>query len=74
MVTSKELVKEICSTSSGKKEKVVGVEEEASGADDMWESLQVASPLMYGIDERADEFIARIKAEMQLQEMMARRL
>lgn len=74
MVTSKELVKEICSTSSGKKEKVVGVEEGASGADDMWESLQVASPLMYGIDERADEFIARIKAEMQLQEMMARRL
>ncbi|KAJ0111389.1 hypothetical protein Patl1_01778 [Pistacia atlantica] len=51
-------------------------EEKASGgaADDMWESLALASPQMNGIDQRAEEFIKRFRAEMQFQEMMARRL
>lgn len=44
------------------------------GPDDMWESMVLASPQMQGIDERADEFIARFRAEMNHQEMMARRL
>ncbi|PSR94870.1 Formin-2 like [Actinidia chinensis var. chinensis] len=53
-----------------------GVEgqEETSEADEIWESLGLASPMMQGIDERAEEFINRIRAEMQLQEMMARQL
>ncbi|KAL0418643.1 UNVERIFIED_CONTAM: hypothetical protein Sradi_1277800 [Sesamum radiatum] len=43
-------------------------------ADDMWESLVLASPQMHEINERADEFIARFRAEMQNQETLARRL
>ncbi|XP_057483275.1 uncharacterized protein LOC130770012 [Actinidia eriantha] len=46
----------------------------SAAADDMWESIGLASPVMHGIDERAEEFITRIRAEMQLQETMARRL
>ncbi|KAL6968205.1 hypothetical protein U1Q18_034006, partial [Sarracenia purpurea var. burkii] len=41
-------------------------------ADEMWESLGLESPLMNGINERAEEFITRIRAEMQLQEILAR--
>ena len=41
-------------------------------SDDMWESLALASPLMEGIDERAEEFIARFRGEMAAQEMLAR--
>lgn len=33
-------------------------------ADEMWESVGLASPLMYGIDERAEEFIARFRADL----------
>ncbi|CAN0886085.1 hypothetical protein LINGRAHAP2_LOCUS15277 [Linum grandiflorum] len=40
------------------------------GADDMWESLGYESPLMRGIDERAEEFISSFRAEMQVQERM----
>lgn len=43
-------------------------------ADDMWESLGLESPLMDGINERAEEFITRIRAEMQMQETMAPQL
>ena len=39
-----------------------GGDEKTSGADEMWESVGLASPLMYGIDERAEEFIARFRA------------
>lgn len=56
------------------KETEEGWEERGTGADDMWESLGLASPLMQGINERAEEFITRIRAEMQLQEIIARRL
>lgn len=35
-----------------------------STADEMWESVGLASPMMYGIDERAEEFIARFRAEL----------
>lgn len=42
-------------------------------ADDMWESLVLASPQMNGINERAEEFIARFRAEMEEQEILARR-
>ncbi|KAL3620602.1 hypothetical protein CASFOL_035514 [Castilleja foliolosa] len=41
-------------------------------ADDMWESMVLASPHTHEIDERAEEFIARIKAEMRHQEILAR--
>lgn len=43
-------------------------------ADDMWESLVLASPQMEGINERAEEFIAKFRADMQQQEILARRL
>nr|XP_011457999.1 PREDICTED: uncharacterized protein LOC105349627 [Fragaria vesca subsp. vesca] len=43
-----------------------------SAADDMWESLGIASPQMDGIDRRAEEFIARFRAEMKDQETLAR--
>ncbi|KAK1375775.1 hypothetical protein POM88_031968 [Heracleum sosnowskyi] len=42
--------------------------------DDMWESLVLASPQMYGINERAEEFIARFRAEMRKQEKSASHL
>ena len=45
--------------------------EKPLSADDMWESLGLASPLMRGVDERAEEFIARFRAEMEVQEMLA---
>ncbi|KAG5567425.1 hypothetical protein RHGRI_002838 [Rhododendron griersonianum] len=61
-------------TAATTKESEEGREERGTGADDMWESLGLASPLMQGINERAEEFITRIRAEMQLQEMIARRL
>ncbi|KAL7084291.1 hypothetical protein ACP275_14G215800 [Erythranthe tilingii] len=44
-----------------------------SSADDMWDSMVLASPQMEGIDERAEEFIARFRAQMHRQEMLARR-
>ena len=51
-----------------------GTSEQVAAADDMWESLGFASPQMDGIDQRAEEFIARFRAEMEVQETMARRL
>jgi hypothetical protein len=45
--------------------------EKPLSADDMWESLGLASPLMRGVDDRAEEFIARFRAEMEVQEMLA---
>lgn len=46
----------------------------ACTSDDMWESLALASPLMQGINERAEEFIARFRKEMVAQEILARNL
>ncbi|KAF5482396.1 hypothetical protein F2P56_002970 [Juglans regia] len=46
--------------------------EKAISGDDMWESLVLASPLLRGVDERAEEFIAKFRAEMEVQEMFAR--
>uniref|UniRef100_A0A2P2QSW8 Uncharacterized protein n=1 Tax=Rhizophora mucronata TaxID=61149 RepID=A0A2P2QSW8_RHIMU len=40
----------------------------------MWESLGFASPQMRGIDERAEQFISRFRAEMEFQEKIARLL
>lgn len=37
-------------------------------ADDMWESMVMASAQMDGINERAEEFITKFRAEMQQQE------
>nr|XP_027071525.1 uncharacterized protein LOC113696287 [Coffea arabica]XP_027095104.1 uncharacterized protein LOC113715123 [Coffea arabica] len=45
--------------------------ENMHSADDMWESLVLASPQMNGINERAEEFITRFRAEMLLQEQLA---
>ena len=45
-----------------------------AAADDMWESLAFASPQMRGIDERAEQFIASFRAEMEVQEMIASEL
>ncbi|XP_054779449.1 uncharacterized protein LOC129287267 [Prosopis cineraria] len=46
----------------------------ACTSDDMWESLALASPLMQGINERAEKFIARFRKEMVAQEILARNL
>ncbi|KAK6937784.1 Protein of unknown function DUF761, plant [Dillenia turbinata] len=48
-----------------------GSETSNLAADDMWESLGLASPQMHGIDARAEEFIAKFRAEMELQEILA---
>ncbi|KAL8523114.1 hypothetical protein ACS0TY_013184 [Phlomoides rotata] len=42
--------------------------------DDVWESMVLGSPQMNEINERADEFIARFRAQMNRQEMLARSL
>lgn len=44
------------------------MDEKMSSADEMWESLAMGSSQMEGIDERAEEFIAKFRAEMQNQE------
>lgn len=54
-------------TSSGEKRSVAALEEEMVGPSGL------GSP-SDGIDERAEEFIARFRAELELQEMMARGL
>lgn len=43
-------------------------------ADEMWESLVMGSSQMDGINERAEEFISRFRADLLFQEIMARRL
>ncbi|KAL4571979.1 hypothetical protein LXL04_018747 [Taraxacum kok-saghyz] len=43
-------------------------------ADEMWESLVMGSPQMDGINERAEEFISRFRADLLVQEITARRL
>ncbi|KAK9055713.1 hypothetical protein SSX86_026798 [Deinandra increscens subsp. villosa] len=43
-------------------------------ADDMWESLVMGSSQMDGINERAEEFISKFRADLLVQEIMARRL
>lgn len=48
-----------------------GGERAIAAADDMWESLGFASPQMRGIDERAEQFIASFRSEMEVQEMIA---
>lgn len=45
-----------------------------NSSDDTWESLALASPLMHGIDERAEEFIARFRRDLAAQEKLARNL
>ncbi|XVE72935.1 hypothetical protein DITRI_Ditri11bG0077600 [Diplodiscus trichospermus] len=40
--------------------------------DDMCESTGLASPILHGIDARAEEFIASFRAEMERQEIIAR--
>lgn len=49
-----------------------GGEIAGTAADDMWESLGFASPQMQGIDERAEQFILTFRADMEIQEMIAR--
>ena len=48
-----------------------GAERACAAADDMWEAMGFASPQMHGIDERAEQFIAKFRAEMEVQEMLA---
>ncbi|KAI3772993.1 hypothetical protein L6452_04189 [Arctium lappa] len=43
-------------------------------ADEMWESLAMGTPQMDGINERAEEFISRFRADLLVQEITARRL
>lgn len=49
-------------------------DQKSNEADDMWESMVLTSPQTQGINERAEEFIARFRAQMHHQEMLARRL
>ncbi|KAL6516171.1 hypothetical protein OROGR_019476 [Orobanche gracilis] len=46
----------------------------AAGADEMWESMVLTSPQTRGINERAEEFIARFRTQMRHQEMLDRNL
>ncbi|XVF32396.1 hypothetical protein REPUB_Repub17cG0078600 [Reevesia pubescens] len=48
--------------------------DEKYSSDDMWESRGLASPMLHGIDARAEEFIDSFRAEMERQEIMARNL
>ncbi|KAK4795866.1 hypothetical protein SAY86_028192 [Trapa natans] len=41
--------------------------------DRMWESMGLESPLMQNIDDRAEAFISKFRADMKRQEAMARR-
>ncbi|KAL8530299.1 hypothetical protein ACS0TY_007363 [Phlomoides rotata] len=41
-----------------------GADQKSNEADDMWESMDFKSPQTQGINERADEFIARFRAQM----------
>lgn len=58
---------------SSKEERSVIDDHNMSTGDEVWESMVLASPQMHGINERAEEFIARFRAEMHHQEMLARR-
>ena len=49
-------------------------DEKSSVGDDIGESIGLASPILHGIDARAEEFIASFRAEMDRQEIMARNL
>ncbi|KAM6592214.1 hypothetical protein CsatA_014819 [Cannabis sativa] len=53
-----------------------GTSKEGGGVDDVdvvWESMGFASPLMHGIDERAEQFIAKFRANMEVQEQLLAR-
>nr|KAJ0194211.1 hypothetical protein LSAT_V11C800425710 [Lactuca sativa] len=54
---------------------VEGTSDKCGGglADEMWESLVMGSPQMEGINERAEEFISRFRADLLVQEITARR-
>lgn len=60
---------EVCSVSTLGK----GVHNTCSG-DEMWESVGLGSPQMRGIDARAEEFIARFRADLEFQEIVAHHL
>lgn len=62
------------SSSANKDEEDIGVIADQDSADSIWESMALASPQSNRINERADEFIARFRADMLLQEKLARRL
>lgn len=62
------------SSSANKDEEDTGVSADQDSADYMWESMVLASPQLNQINERADEFIAKFRADMRLQERLARRL
>ncbi|KAL3644967.1 hypothetical protein CASFOL_010147 [Castilleja foliolosa] len=47
---------------------------EIAEADEMWESMVMTSSQTQGINERADEFIARFRKQMHSQELLARSL
>lgn len=52
-----------------------GGSDRPSSSDDVWESVELGSPQMQGIDARAEEFIAKFRQEMAAQEnMLARNL
>ncbi|CAI0434414.1 unnamed protein product [Linum tenue] len=73
-VTEVVITRHCCGTSSGKSTVDAKANGEADDDDDMWESMGISSPLMTGIDERAEEFISSFRAEMQVQERIARTL
>ncbi|KAK1420558.1 hypothetical protein QVD17_22250 [Tagetes erecta] len=53
---------------------VAGTSVKGGVADEMWESLVMGSSQMDGINERAEEFISRFRADLLFQEITARRL
>lgn len=66
-----ELVDPRENTAAGTSKEEGKLNENLHTADDLWESLVLASPQLNGINERAEEFITRFRAEMLLQERLA---
>ncbi|KAI3449773.1 hypothetical protein Pfo_006438 [Paulownia fortunei] len=61
-------------TETGNEGTIAVCDHKSNAADDMWESMVLTSPQTQGINERAEEFIARFRAQMHHQEMLARSL
>ncbi|KAK6780658.1 hypothetical protein RDI58_022842 [Solanum bulbocastanum] len=75
VITTKKEHKQVCITETEQDEIIHEGESSSSSSssvtnDEMWESLALASPQLHCINERAEEFIAKFRADMLRQENM----
>nr|XP_004247522.1 uncharacterized protein LOC101252628 [Solanum lycopersicum] len=74
ITTKKKEHKQVCITETEQGEIIHEGESSSSSSsvtnDEMWESLTLASPQLHCINERAEEFIAKFRADMLRQENM----